>query len=341
MKHVVITGPTGVIGMALIKKCIDEGVFVTAVRHRGSKRIPRVLESDAKYIRVIECDLQEIKKLPDLLAEYKSAQEIDNAFAANDYQPDVFYHFAWACTYGESRNNIEAQVDNIKYTCDAIEVAAKLGCKRFVGAGSQAEYGRTDKVLCATTPCFPENAYGMAKLAAGQLGKIKASQVGIEFIWTRILSVYGLYDGPNTLTSSVLNKLINGEHIATTKGEQIWDFLYSEDAAKAMYLIGKCGIDGKTYVIGSGKAMPLKKYIDIIVDEVRNFKKLQACDSDDKSNRTFEPDINYGEIEYSEKQVMHLEADISELTNDTGYMPEIDFAKGIRKMLAEINGHIE
>jgi len=337
MKHVIISGPTGTIGMALIKKCISEGIYVTAVCHRESKRIPTFLGENSKYIRIVKCDLNEIKNLPNYLANSDNESDVYGGkdiaiWKENRY--DVFYHFAWACTFGENRNNIDAQIENIKYTCDSIEAAVRLGCKRFVGAGSQAEYGRSDAPLSSDIPCFPENAYGIAKLAAGRLGRIKAEQLGIEFIWTRILSIYGPYDGANTLVSSVINKLLNGEHVATTKGEQIWDYLYSDDAANAMYLLGEGGKNGRIYVIGSGIAKPLKEYIEIIVNEVKNKISNNRLENEDGG---FAPDIAYGEIEYSPNQVMHLEADISLLSEDTGFSPAISFEEGIRRIILQCN----
>lgn len=97
---------------------------------------------------------------------------------------------------------MQGQLQNIQYTLDAVELASRIGCKKFVGAGSQAEYGRVEGVLSASTPVFPENGYGIAKLCAGQMSRILCEQKQIEHIWTRILSIYGPYDGENTMIMS-------------------------------------------------------------------------------------------------------------------------------------------
>ena len=44
----------------------------------------------------------------------------------------------------------------------------------------------------------------------------------------------------------------------------MWDYLYSGDAARAFFLLGERGRDGKTYVLGSGKAEPVKNYVSMI-----------------------------------------------------------------------------
>ena len=227
MKKAIVTGPTGAIGIALIQELLEQGVKVTAVCHRDSERISRIPESD--MVQIEECNLDELYSLTEIL----------------DHDYDIFYHFAWACTVGESRNNVEAQVANLQYTIAAVEVAALLGCKKFIGAGSQAEYGRYEGKLNADVPAFPENGYGIAKLCAGQMSRIRCRQLGIQHIWTRVLSVYGPYDGENTMVISMIRRMLQGERPICTKGEQIWDYIYSRDAAKAFYLLGESGQDGK------------------------------------------------------------------------------------------------
>lgn len=296
MKRAVITGPTGAIGMALIQCLSDNGYKVTAVVRPDSARADRIVSSD--NISVVYCDLKELKKLPDMIP--------DGA--------DVFYHFGWDGTFGNSRNNMYGQNDNIRYALDAVEAASVLGCDTFIGAGSQAEYGRYEGVLNAGVPAFPENGYGMAKLCAGQMTRIMCREKGMRHIWTRILSIYGPYDGDRTMVSSTITKLINMEKPSCTKGEQMWDYMYSKDAARAFMMLEKKGIDGKVYCIGSGQARPLREYISLIKDAVGN-----------------DVPIGFGEIAYAVNQVMYLCADIEELTKDTGFVPEYTFEQGIKE----------
>ena len=143
-----------------------------------------------------------------------------------------------------------------------------------------------------------------------------AHQLGIKHIWTRILSIYGPNDGAQSMVMSTINKLKNGEVPQFTKGEQMWDYLYSGDAAEAFRLLGERGADGKIYVLGSGKARPLAEYIK----EIRDIVKPNA-------------EIALGALPYREKQVMHLQADITELQKDVGFYPQTEFSKGIRRLI--------
>lgn len=282
--------------MALIQKLITENIAVTVLARKDSPRKAQFPKHP--LIKVVDCSLEEMK-------DYLPEEE--------DY--DVFYHFAWAGTFGNSRNDMDLQVKNIQYTLDAVRLAKRFGCKKFIGAGSQAEYGRFEGKLTPQTPVFPENGYGIAKLCAGQMSRELAHQLGIQHIWTRILSIYGPYDGKNTMVMSTIQKLKNGEVPQMTKGEQLWDYLYSGDAANAFYLLAEKGLDDKTYVLGSGEARPLKEYIEIIRDIVAP-----------------ESRIDFGAIPYSERQVMHLCADIGNLEKDTGFKPQMTFKNGIQQI---------
>jgi nucleoside-diphosphate-sugar epimerase len=115
---------------------------------------------------------------------------------------------------------------------------------------------------------------------------------------------------------STIAKLQAGEIPPFTKGEQIWDYLYSGDAAEAFRLIGDKGVDGKIYVLGSGQARPLVQYIEQLRDVVSPGAEL-----------------GIGDIPYGEKQVMYLCADISELTADTGWKPNTQFSEGIKEII--------
>lgn len=298
MKRIVITGPTGAIGTALIKKCIQEKVEVLAVCHRNSRRIANIPVHP--LVRILEADLCELAGLE----------------PGKEDRYDVFYHFGWNGTFGDSRNDMPLQVRNIQYTLDAVELAGRFGCGAFIGAGSQAEYGRAEGLLTPELKTNPENGYGMAKLCAGQMSRAVCESKGIRHIWTRILSVYGPCDGENTMVASTLRKFINGEKTSFTKGEQLWDYLYSGDAARAMYLLGEKGVHGKVYCVGSGRERPIREYIEIMA-KAAGIGRVEGI----------------GDIPYSERQVMHLQADISELTKDTGFVPEINFEQGIRKLL--------
>lgn len=304
MTSCVITGPTGAIGTALAEFLAERGITVFAVCRPDSARLAALPAHP--QIRTVLCDLNNIRSLPDLIPQ----------------QVDVFYHFAWEHTFGAAaRNDMESQVRNISHTLAAAACAKALGCHTFIGAGSQAECGRVTGRISGDTPAIPENGYGAAKYCASTMSRIVCEQAGLRHIWTRILSIYGPHDGKGTLVSSLILQLLNGERPACTAGEQLWDYLYSKDAAKAFYLLAERGETGKTYAIGSGSALPLRTYIETIRDCI------------DKSLP-----LGLGELPYSANQVMQLQADCSSLIRDTGFSPEYSFQRGILETIEWIKG---
>ncbi len=310
MNRVIITGPTGAIGMALLRYLEERGIQVIAVVREDSDRKSQIQESE--QVMKVECGLNGLQKLPEIIRAAAEERKWDTGRMG-----DVFYHFAWEGAFGDGRNDISLQIRNISCALKAVEAADKLGCSAFIGAGSQAEFGRYEGKLNASVPAFPENGYGIAKLCAGQMTRILCGQKGIRHIWTRILSVYGPYDRDITMIMNTIGRMLRGERASCTKGEQIWDYLYAGDAAKMMYLLGEKGIHGKTYCLGSGDARPLKEYIEMIREEIGP-----------------DAEAGYGDIAYADGQVMHLCADIRELIEDTGYTPDYTFETGIRETIA-------
>ncbi len=292
----IVTGATGAVGMALIAELISRGTEVTVLCRAESPRSARIPEH--KLVTKVDCPLDKMSTLT-----------LDGKY-------DVFFHLAWEGTTGAARNDMQLQTRNVKHTIDAAQLAHRLGCKVFMGVGSQAEYGRVEGKLNSHTPAFPENGYGMAKLCAGQMSRVACRDMGMRHVWVRILSVYGPYDGENSLITSTIRKLLDCEQTSFTGGEQIWDYMYSGDTARAMVELAEKGRDGGVYCLGSGKTRQLREYIEIMRDKIF-------------------PDahLGLGDIPYAEGQVMYLCADTEELVRDTGFVPSVEFEDGIEKTI--------
>ena len=298
MKRIVVTGATSMIGGALIEECMKHDTEVYAVVRVSSGKQSR-LPSGPK-LHLVDCDLENLDRLSEKIPE----------------KCDTFYHIAWGNT-GEARNkSTELQSRNIFYTLQAVRAAAELGCRRFIGAGSQAEYGPMDvEKISPDSPVNPSTPYGASKLAAGHLAGMLCRELGMECIWPRIFSVYGKYEKETTMVASGLRKMLAGEPTEFTPAMQRWDYLYSRDAGRAFYLIGEKGKGGSVYCVGSGQARPLKEYIE----------EMAALTGAGKPGIGAKP--------YPPGAVMNLCADIGTLTGDTGFIPEYTFEQGIRETI--------
>ncbi len=296
MKTYVISGATGMIGRALCEFLLSRGDRVIALVNPGSRRAAGLPESELLTV------------IPLALSAYA------------DYIPalraDAFLHLAWEKTGVGGRDDAAVQEKNIRTTIDAVGLASRFGCTAFTGAGSQAEYGIASAPLRGDSPTDPQSGYGIAKYAAGKLSYLAAKALGIRHSWVRILSVFGKGDAEGTLISYLIRTLRAGEVPELTPCGQIWDYLYVTDAAKALAAVADSGKDGKVYPLGSGQGRPLREYAEILRDTVAPAGVL-----------------HFGAKPYYPHQPMFLVADIGELTADTGFVPEIPFAEGIRKIL--------
>ena len=297
VRKVVMTGGSGPIGLALIRKLLKENVEILLLQRERSAK--RMYLPDDDRLEIDYCTLAE-------LANYAPAK--------NDY--DVFIHLGWANTRRTLRDNMEEQLKNVAYSCAAVEVAHKAGCHSFVGVGSQAEYGRHSEPLRGDTLCTPENAYGIMKLSACYATRSLCKRYGMRHVWPRVLSGYGIYDNIGSILVSTILKSMDGKKLEFSSGEQIWDFVYLDDIANALFLIAEKGQNNAIYPIGSGSARPLKEYIHILCEKLGKLDEMEL-----------------GKIPYSENQIMYLEADISELQADTGWKPEVSFEDGIEKTI--------
>lgn len=296
IKSIIVTGATGAVGSAVVRRALANGIAVTCIVHKGSKRLGNLPQDER--LKIVECNL----------SDYKTLQM--------DGQNDAFIHLSWEKTFGVSRDDAEVQTRNIQYTLDAVKLAYRCGCQVFVGAGSQAEYGVQCVDLTPDLPVKPESGYGIAKYAAGKLSAMLCNSLGMRQCWVRILSVYGPNDGENSLISYLIREFKAGNAPQLTKCEQMWDYLYADAAADAILAVAENGVDGKAYPLGSGNGRRLSEYVEDIKNAI---------------NPTIE--VQFGAKEYYPHQPMHLVADIRELTEDTGWKPRYGFVEGIKTML--------
>ena len=305
MKKVVITGATSMLGVATAEECLKNGAEkIYAVVRETSPNLYKI-PNDKRIVKV-GCQLCDYRKLDGIISD----------------TCDVFYHMAWDGTGIKRDASIIVQSDNIRYTLDALKAAKRLGCTKFIATGSQAEYGLSNlEKQSPESRVNPCTAYGVSKYAAGVLSMMEALNLDISCIWVRVFSVYGKYDKVSSMIASSIVKMLRGERVSFTAAEQMWDYLYSEDAGRALYLIGEKVTGNHVYCLGSGVKRQLKEYIEIMRDKI---------------DRTLL--LGIGDIPYPSNAVMNICADIDTLTGDTGWEPRFKFEDGIERTIDFIRG---
>jgi nucleoside-diphosphate-sugar epimerase len=124
------------------------------------------------------------------------------------------------------------------------------------------------------------------------------------------------------MVTASLRKLLRGELPEFTNGEQVWDFLYADDAARAIADMLERGHDRQVYVLGSGEARPLRDYLELLV-------------------RPFGIDISkcLGKIETPMSTPRLLAADVAPLQEHLKWTPRVPFDVGVANTIAYCKAH--
>lgn len=297
MKNVIITGANGFLGSNLVKNLASNRIHVYAfVRNKQSVKL-----KDNENITIIECPMNEY--------EHFDCNIIKEPI-------DALYHFAWDGTAGSKRADYNIQLKNVKYTCDAVKLAKELNVKKFIFVGSIIEFEYLKCVQSGKNDNRINNMYGIAKLMSREMARILAENVNIEFVQTTISNIYGPGETSPRLLNSTLRKMLNGEKTSFTSCEQLYDFIYIDDAMKAYYLVGESGVKDKNYYIGNKNPRKLKEFI---------YEMRECIDSS--------LPLGFGEIPFCGVSLEYTEFNTGLLYDELKLETSFDFKKGLLKTI--------
>jgi nucleoside-diphosphate-sugar epimerase len=295
-----ITGVGGFVGAAVAKAAIAAGhEVVGTIRVSGNmERIARLRQ----VITLVELDLRDVKAV---------------SLAVAAHAPEAIIHVAWSGINKRMRSARLQITDNIESSCALLEAGIASGIEKFVGLGSQGEYGPLISKISERDLPQPSSLYGAAKLSVMHLTRELASQAGVSFTWLRLFSAYGPRDNPACFIPALIESILNGQSPRTTLGTQRWDYLYIDDVASGVLA---ATVDSKAsgiFNLGSGQPVQIREIIESIRDRIAPSMELKL-----------------GELPYPPDQIWHMEADISRLTTTTGWRPRIDLAAGLDQTIA-------
>lgn len=298
LKKVIVTGANGFIGSALCRELSKCEIEVVAIVKSDDSDVSSIYGIEG--LQIISCDLKDISKLGNYLDE-------------RDF--DAFFHLAWVGSSGLNRSDSNIQLKNVEYTCDAVKICKDLGCKRFIFAASIMEY---ELISCIDNNMSTINGsmYSAAKLSADYMARIISESVGVDYIRAVISNVYGPGEKSPRLINSSIRKMLRNEHCSFSPGEQLYDFIYITDAAKAFIAIAENGMTNKTYYIGSLEPKPLKNYLM----DLKNLVNPNL-------------DLGLGELPFKGVSLTYEEFERDAIKNDTGFVPEITFTEGIQNTI--------
>ncbi|BBT73149.1 MULTISPECIES: dTDP-glucose 4,6-dehydratase [Enterobacteriaceae] len=326
MKRILVTGGAGFIGSAVVRHIIsqtsDSVVVVDKLTYAGNLASLAPVAQDARFAfeQVDICD----------------RPALDRIFA--HYRPDVVMHLAAESHVDRSIDGPAAFIEtNIVGTYTLLEAArgwwstlddAGKSAFRFHHISTDEVYGdlhSTDDFFTETTPYAPSSPYSASKASSDHLVRAWLRTYGLPTLITNCSNNYGPYHFPEKLIPlTILNALAGKPLPVYGNGQQIRDWLYVDDHARALYLVATEGGIGETYNIGGHnerKNIEVVETICTLLEELVPNKPQGIAHYYDLI--TFVADRPGHDLRYA--------IDAAKIARELGWMPEETFESGMRK----------
>ena len=299
--RVLVSGATSFIGLPLSQKLLEDGHEVIALIRKNSPK--KSLLPINNRIKTIELDMEEYEDINTHLATVI----------------DVVFALSWDGTRGADRNNDSLQKKSHEQNMTLLKQAESLNCKKFITAGSQAEYGPWFQVRKETEMDIPHpnTEYGKYKLKFFEDASLFCRNHQIILMEPRFFSLYGPGDYAGTLIMSMLENMKNHLPCDLTECKQIWDFLYIDDAIRGLVCLMGKGESG-IYNFGSGESAPLFEYVETMYRLTQSKSQLR-----------------YGAVPYPKTGMVNTNPEVSKL-KALGWKPEVRFEDGIQRILSQM-----
>jgi nucleoside-diphosphate-sugar epimerase len=308
MKKAIVTGSTGFIGSAFVNFLISSGIDVIALGRKPLTQVKENRREKIKNAKYINLDMGEIDKL------YREIEKIKWDVGTEC----VFFNLAWGGKKALSDLDIEAQMKNVSWSVEALEESVKIGCSRFIQVGTMEE-AFTHKYLKLdhhnNNQYNRHVIYSVAKIAAKKALQLRASSLNIDYIYVLHSHVMGEDDDKDSFLQVTLQKLINGEDLIFSSGEQIFDVISLEDCARGYYLICEKGKPGEEYWVGSGEPKKLREYVEKMYNIFPSKKEMQ-----------------FGKLPYNDIVLSKDDFSIEKLVRHTGYKSAITYEEIVKSL---------
>ena len=263
--RILITGAASFLGRYLVEYFLSKEEEVLALVRENARGADELLGYKANNkFKLIVLDMKDIERL-------------DSDF-------DVCIHLAWGGIGKEGRMDENIQRENINAAIKLMRVCKDRGAKRFLFAGSQAEYGQTLADIEAKygkdfdinaiprqsedAPTNPKSEYGKAKLELKSKLKNLGDSLGIEYVHMRIFSVFGSGDHETSLISTCIRNFKENKDVHIGECIQSWNYIYIKDLCEAVYLLSKKDLHGEFVFNVAGATNK------ILMDYVKDIKRL-------------------------------------------------------------------
>lgn len=294
-KKILIIGGTGFLGYHLAKKCLTKRWDVTSISSNKPKKI--------RFLPKVKYLILDITKKKLILNKIKT--NYDYVVNLGGYVNHTEKLKTYKSHYNGSKN--------------LIDFFLKKRIKSFLQVGSCIEYGKNKSPQKETSTAQVKDlksTYGKAKLSATNylLKKNKTHNFPGNVI--RLYLVYGPRQDFNRFIPIIIKGCLDNSNFPCSSGSQFRDFLYVDDAIKAIIrCLKNKNLNGEILNIGSGQPKKIKKVIYLI----KNFIKL--------GNPLF------GKIKMRNDEITRLYPDIKKASKKIDWKPKIKFNDGIAKTI--------
>jgi dTDP-glucose 4,6-dehydratase len=325
-----VTGGAGFIGSALIRHILahskDIVINVDKLTYAGNLDSLAVVSGSDRYHfeQVDVCNRQELERL----------------FA--QHQPDVVMHLAAESHVDRSIDGADAFMQtNIIGTFTMLETArrywlnldkAKAASFRFHHVSTDEVYGDlhgVDDLFTEATAYAPSSPYAASKASSDHLLRAWHRTYGLPVVITNCSNNYGPYQFPEKLIPLMILNALEGKCLPIySQGEQIRDWLYVEDHARALYLVATQGKVGETYNIGGHNENRNVDVVHRICDLLEELKPVAS------SEKTVHLKSYQTLIQFVEDRPGHdyrYAIDASKIHQELGWKPQETFTTGLRK----------
>jgi len=321
MTRVIVTGGAGFIGSALVRHLVLEQGYdvltIDALTYAGNLASLKAVEGKANHSF--------------LHADIRDAAAMSKAIA--DFKPDRVMHLAAESHVDRSITGAaDFVLTNVVGTFTLLEAAraywnglegAAKADFRFLHVSTDEVYGSLgDQGLFEeTTPYDPSSPYSASKAASDHLAKAWHRTYGMPIVVSNCSNNYGPYHFPEKLIPlTILNALDGKELPIYGKGENIRDWLYVEDHARALDLIIAKGRPGETYNVGGRNE---RQNIEVVRRICQVLDRLVPGDAPRESLIRFVTDRPGHDARYA--------IDATKLETELGWKAQEDFDSGIEK----------
>lgn len=288
--RIFVTGGTGFIGKALIRSLVKRGHRLLILT-----RSPR--KSEAQEASYIQGNLQSLQDIEPMV---------------KNFRPEILLHLAWE---GLPDYSLDTSRKNLEYSLNVFSLAVKAGCTCILSTGSCWEYaGRQGRLpeegLLESGAIFPAT-----KNAIRFIGEAIAQENGLRFYWLRLFFVYGLGQRQTSLIPHIIKSVRQNRLPQIQSPHNRHDFIFVEDAVRAIGDVLEQQPRNTVYNVGSGYATAVENIVEIVYDMMK--KKI------DKSN-------------FLTQQcciTQNFWADISRIQRDVGWRPEYNIKSGIQTII--------